>query len=102
MLIYICFSYVRCTRSVSIPAPAYYAHLVAFRARYGTSIQLVAGNIASTLTSFISVNDNEFISVVDPDPVGSETFSRIWIRIRENPSGPGQFRIQNEFEVKLL
>ena len=26
--------YVRCTRSVSIPAPAYYAHLVAFRARY--------------------------------------------------------------------
>jgi len=25
---------VRCTRSVSIPAPAYYAHLVAFRARY--------------------------------------------------------------------
>lgn len=24
----------RCTRSVSIPAPAYYAHLVAFRARY--------------------------------------------------------------------
>ncbi|KAL3117936.1 hypothetical protein niasHT_005179 [Heterodera trifolii] len=29
-----CHTYVRCTRSVSIPAPAYYAHLVAFRARY--------------------------------------------------------------------
>ncbi|PSN44296.1 Protein argonaute-2 [Blattella germanica] len=29
----LCHTYVRCTRSVSIPAPAYYAHLVAFRAR---------------------------------------------------------------------
>uniref|UniRef100_A0A1B0CSD2 Protein argonaute-1 n=1 Tax=Lutzomyia longipalpis TaxID=7200 RepID=A0A1B0CSD2_LUTLO len=30
----LCHTYVRCTRSVSIPAPSYYAHLVAFRARY--------------------------------------------------------------------
>jgi eukaryotic translation initiation factor 2C len=30
----LCHTYVRCTRSVSIPAPAYYAYLVAFRARY--------------------------------------------------------------------
>lgn len=30
----LCHTYVRCTRSVSIPAPTYYAHLVAFRARY--------------------------------------------------------------------
>lgn len=30
----LCHTYVRCTRSVSIPAPAYYAHLVAFRARF--------------------------------------------------------------------
>ncbi|CAM9566714.1 protein argonaute-2-like isoform X2 [Petromyzon marinus] len=30
----LCHTYVRCTRSVSIPAPAYYAHLVAYRARY--------------------------------------------------------------------
>ncbi|CAG5124840.1 unnamed protein product [Candidula unifasciata] len=30
----LCHTYVRCTRSVSIPAPAFYAHLVAFRARY--------------------------------------------------------------------
>lgn len=35
MLTYqLCHTYVRCTRSVSIPAPTYYAHLVAFRARY--------------------------------------------------------------------
>ena len=31
---HLCHTYVRCTRSVSIPAPTYYAHLVAFRARY--------------------------------------------------------------------
>ena len=38
MLTYqLCHTYVRCTRSVSIPAPAYYAHLVAFRARYHLS-----------------------------------------------------------------
>ncbi|KAL8600515.1 Protein argonaute-2 [Nucella lapillus] len=30
----LCHTYVRCTRSVSIPALANYAHLVAFRARY--------------------------------------------------------------------
>ncbi|XP_046856742.1 protein argonaute-2-like isoform X1 [Xenia sp. Carnegie-2017] len=30
----LCYTYVRCTRSVSIPAPAYYAHHVAFRARH--------------------------------------------------------------------
>jgi len=30
----LCHTYARCTRSVSIPAPAYYAHLVAIRARY--------------------------------------------------------------------
>ncbi|KAL4119320.1 hypothetical protein QTP88_012145 [Uroleucon formosanum] len=30
---YLCFMFVRCTRSVSYPAPTYYAHLAAFRAR---------------------------------------------------------------------
>ncbi|KAI6651806.1 Protein argonaute-2 [Oopsacas minuta] len=30
----LCHTYVVCTRSVSIPAHAYYAHLVAFRGRY--------------------------------------------------------------------
>jgi eukaryotic translation initiation factor 2C len=30
----LCHTYARCTRAVSIPAPAYYAHLVAIRARY--------------------------------------------------------------------
>ncbi len=30
---YLCHVYTRCQRSVSYPAPAYYAHLAAFRAR---------------------------------------------------------------------
>lgn len=33
MTFQLCHLYARCNRSVSIPAPAYYAHLVAFRAR---------------------------------------------------------------------
>ncbi|KAK3722082.1 hypothetical protein QZH41_019832 [Actinostola sp. cb2023] len=31
---HLCHTYARCTRSVSLPSPAYYAHLVAFRARH--------------------------------------------------------------------
>ncbi|KAH9603059.1 hypothetical protein KSS87_014861, partial [Heliosperma pusillum] len=32
----LCYTYARCTRSVSVVPPAYYAHLAAFRARYYT------------------------------------------------------------------
>uniref|UniRef100_A0A7N0V8L2 Piwi domain-containing protein n=1 Tax=Kalanchoe fedtschenkoi TaxID=63787 RepID=A0A7N0V8L2_KALFE len=30
----LCYTYARCTKSVSVVPPAYYAHLLAFRARY--------------------------------------------------------------------
>ncbi|CAD5234908.1 unnamed protein product [Bursaphelenchus xylophilus] len=33
LIYHLCHTYARCTRSISIPAPAYYAHLVASRAR---------------------------------------------------------------------
>jgi hypothetical protein len=42
---------------------------------------------------------------VDPDPVGSETFRKIRIRIQireKDHYGSGQLRIRNEFEIKLL
>jgi hypothetical protein len=38
---------------------------------------------------------------VDPDPVGSETFSRIRIW-QKNYSGPEQLRIRNEFELIFI
>ncbi|CAL0304042.1 unnamed protein product [Lupinus luteus] len=42
----LCYTYARCTRSVSIVPPAYYAHLAAFRARY--YIEGEASEIGST------------------------------------------------------
>ena len=35
----LCYTYVRCARSVSIPAPVYYAHHVALRARHHLNIE---------------------------------------------------------------
>lgn len=47
----LCYTYARCTRSVSIVPPAYYAHLAAFRARFyvepGASD---SGSMSSTVT----------------------------------------------------
>ncbi|CAI0465725.1 unnamed protein product [Linum tenue] len=36
----LCYTYARCTRSVSVVPPAYYAHLAAFRARFYTEPQM--------------------------------------------------------------
>ncbi|KAK1648551.1 hypothetical protein QYE76_066356 [Lolium multiflorum] len=45
----LCYTYARCTRSVSIVPPAYYAHLAAFRARfYMEPDSPDSGSIAST------------------------------------------------------
>ncbi|WCJ41679.1 Argonaute family protein [Euphorbia peplus] len=40
----LCYTYARCTRSVSIVPPAYYAHLAAFRARYYVEGESSDGN----------------------------------------------------------
>ncbi|CBY20341.1 unnamed protein product [Oikopleura dioica] len=53
----LCHTYVRCTRSVSIPAPAYYAHLVAFRARYHLVDRDQDSGEGSMLSSVNSLND---------------------------------------------
>lgn len=55
-----CYGYARCTRSVSIVPPAYYAHLVAFRARFHT--QSGAYDETRSVTSSDSGNV-EFYSV---------------------------------------
>jgi len=46
----LCHVYQRCSRSVSIPTPVYYAHLAAFRARalYNRHMVLSTGEIATT------------------------------------------------------
>ncbi|KAI3387227.1 hypothetical protein SNEBB_001627 [Seison nebaliae] len=55
----LCHLYARCTRSVSIPAPVYYAHLAAYRARaYNENdVENVAKLNNNTLASIIKLND---------------------------------------------
>ncbi|KAG1347516.1 hypothetical protein COCNU_06G013450 [Cocos nucifera] len=43
----LCYTYARCTRSVSVVPPAYYAHLAAFRARYYVESDLSEGGSTS-------------------------------------------------------
>ncbi|CAK7332085.1 unnamed protein product [Dovyalis caffra] len=43
----LCYTYARCTRSVSIVPPAYYAHLAAFRARYYIEDEMSDGDSTS-------------------------------------------------------
>lgn len=61
----LCYTYARCTRSVSVVPPAYYAHLAAFRARYyiegdvhgsGTSPETRGG--AGAVRALPTIKDN--------------------------------------------
>lgn len=62
----LCHLYVRCTRSVSIPAPAYYAHHVAFRSR--SHLQNEEGSISSS-ESDTGKNSVEFVKANYKDVV---------------------------------
>ena len=56
---YLCHTYARCPRSVSIPAPAYYAHLAAFRAKEHIKGRLYdEAGVGSTSGSRSSSNDS--------------------------------------------
>uniref|UniRef100_A0ACD5ZLP7 Uncharacterized protein n=2 Tax=Avena sativa TaxID=4498 RepID=A0ACD5ZLP7_AVESA len=44
----LCYTYARCTRSVSVVPPAYYAHLAAFRARFYTETDTSDGGSVAT------------------------------------------------------
>ncbi|KAL1233613.1 hypothetical protein TPS_09232 [Trichinella pseudospiralis] len=52
---YLCHIYGRCTRSVSIPAPVYFAHLVCARARYHVLAALNSGLVESFLMRTVAV-----------------------------------------------
>ena len=64
----LCHTYVRCTRSVSIPAPAYYAHLVAFRSVIWSVSQSVFNSFykpcLSPLLSTVKIHGNLYVSQV--------------------------------------
>ena len=62
----LCHTYVRCPRAVSIPAPAYYAHHVAFRARYHLS-EVDRGSSDGSVASGdggVSLGEEEMIRAV--------------------------------------
>ncbi|XP_047314074.1 protein argonaute MEL1-like [Impatiens glandulifera] len=75
----LCYTYARCTRSVSIVPPAYYAHLAAWRARYymegymeggveGDVDGDVEGDGADVESTSVRVNTREGEAVVRPLP----------------------------------
>ncbi|TMS18725.1 Protein argonaute-2 [Larimichthys crocea] len=66
----LCHTYVRCTRSVSIPAPAYYAHLVAFRARYHLVDKEHDSAEGSHTSGQSNGRDQQALAKACPDPPG--------------------------------
>lgn len=76
----LCFGYARCTRSVSVVPPAYYADLVAFRAKYhmkngsNFSSGLYTGpfGTASVLSTGNARDPSQDRSSVDTDDAASE------------------------------
>lgn len=51
----LCYTYARCTRSVSVVPPAYYAHLAAFRARFYMEPELPDDNHTTRMQNGLSV-----------------------------------------------
>ncbi|KAL1191041.1 Protein argonaute 5 [Cardamine amara subsp. amara] len=52
----LCYTFARCTRSVSVVPPAYYAHLAAFRARYYMESEMSDGNTSRTRNTTTNVS----------------------------------------------
>ncbi|CAN8002228.1 unnamed protein product [Ixodes hexagonus] len=59
---YLCHTYARCPRSVSIPAPAYYAHWVAFRANQHAASAIGDGQSSD---GFQEMSETDFRKYVD-------------------------------------
>ncbi|KAL3202380.1 hypothetical protein MRX96_042544 [Rhipicephalus microplus] len=62
---YLCHTYARCARSVSIPAPVYYAHLAAFRAKehIASACNISSGSSVSSSGSD-SVTTDQYVNAV--------------------------------------
>ncbi|KAL2630171.1 hypothetical protein R1flu_014857 [Riccia fluitans] len=59
----LCYTYARCTRSVSVVPPAYYAHLAAFRARFYCGARTGAADYSSTGSRSTGTGDQSRRSV---------------------------------------
>ncbi|TVU07530.1 hypothetical protein EJB05_40888 [Eragrostis curvula] len=81
----LCYTYARCTRSVSIVPPAYYAHLAAFRARFymepdssGDSGSMVSGRGgAQSSTSTSRSTRAAFAGAVRPLPALKDSVKKV-------------------------
>ncbi|XP_077248024.1 protein argonaute 10-like [Tasmannia lanceolata] len=74
----LCYTYARCTRSVSVVPPAYYAHLAAFRARFYLEPELPEnGSMVGSVrqTSALSMRSGE--SGVKPLPALKENVKKV-------------------------
>uniref|UniRef100_A0A2R5LN49 Putative translation initiation factor 2c n=1 Tax=Ornithodoros turicata TaxID=34597 RepID=A0A2R5LN49_9ACAR len=60
----LCHTYARCARSVSIPAPAYYAHWVAFRAHQHAVTSLGDEDASTVSSDFTDVDLQRYIEAV--------------------------------------
>ncbi|XP_071721324.1 protein argonaute 10-like [Rutidosis leptorrhynchoides] len=69
----LCYTYARCTRSVSIVPPAYYAHLAAFRARY----YVAAGDLSDSDTTQGQRATRDRVGEVKPLPVIHENVKSV-------------------------
>ncbi|GJN39415.1 hypothetical protein PR202_gb28532 [Eleusine coracana subsp. coracana] len=79
----LCYTYARCTRSVSIVPPAYYAHLAAFRARFYTeadssdSCSMMSGRGAQSSTSTSRSTRAAFGGAVRPLPALKDSVKKV-------------------------
>ncbi|KAK8779930.1 hypothetical protein V5799_018728 [Amblyomma americanum] len=63
---YICHPYARCARSVSIPAPVYYAHLAAYRAKNHvmSKVDVSSSSSDSSMGRADSVASRQYVEAV--------------------------------------
>ncbi|OWM69793.1 hypothetical protein CDL15_Pgr025642 [Punica granatum] len=73
----LCYTYARCTRSVSVVPPAYYAHLAAFRARFYMEPELQQENGSSGTGSGNKTKGSRTESGVKPLPALKENVKRV-------------------------
>ncbi|KAL9690749.1 hypothetical protein QQ045_011157 [Rhodiola kirilowii] len=73
----LCYTYARCTRSVSIVPPAYYAHLAAFRARFYLEPEVQDNGSTGSVGNQVTKNTKMAFEGVRPLPALKENVKRV-------------------------